>query len=65
MNINDISLIMASNVNVPTWNNIGKILKIPIEKIYFPTLKEVGHAHNSDPILNLQYALRRKKIIER
>ncbi|CAM4262677.1 hypothetical protein BAMA_04640 [Bacillus manliponensis] len=62
MDNNDISLIIASNVNVPTWNNIGKILKIPIENIYFPTLKDIGHAHNSDPILNLQHALHRKKL---
>lgn len=62
MDISDIDLILASNVNVPTWKNISKILKVPDENIYFPTLKDIGHAHNSDPILNLQYAMDENKL---
>ncbi|MBK5345627.1 hypothetical protein JFU18_27990 [Bacillus sp. TH22] len=61
-NSDDITLIIPSNINFPTWSNIGKILKIPIEKFYFPTLSNTGHAHNSDPILNLHHAIYSKKI---
>ncbi|UFJ43259.1 hypothetical protein LOK74_08035 [Brevibacillus humidisoli] len=52
-----IRCIFPSNLNQTTWLRVARALNMPHELFYYPTLSEVGHCHNADPILNLERGL--------
>ncbi|MBO8162745.1 MAG: hypothetical protein H0Z34_03370 [Brevibacillus sp.] len=52
-----IRYIFPSNLNETTWLRVAHALDLPHDRFYYPTLKELGHCHNADPILNLARAL--------
>ncbi|MGE7217394.1 3-oxoacyl-[acyl-carrier-protein] synthase III C-terminal domain-containing protein [Priestia koreensis] len=62
IDINEIKLIISSNINQSTWDRVASALKIAPSLIYYPSLGDIGHAHNSDPIINLQTAIQNKKL---
>ncbi|GIQ69345.1 hypothetical protein DUZ99_17235 [Xylanibacillus composti] len=55
--IDQLAYIFPANVNQTAWIRVASALGIPRETFYFPTLPEIGHAHNADPLLNLEAAL--------
>ncbi len=57
LTIDQLAFIFPANVNKVTWQRIADALGIPKERFYFPTLAHIGHAHNADPLLNLEAAL--------
>lgn len=54
--LDQIDCFFPSNVNTVLWNRVATMLDLPISKFYFPSLKDVGHAHNADPIINFEWA---------
>lgn len=50
--------VFPANVNRGTWQRVADASGIPFERFYFPTMAEIGHAHNADPLLNAEHALR-------
>ncbi|WP_164931544.1 3-oxoacyl-[acyl-carrier-protein] synthase III C-terminal domain-containing protein [Longirhabdus pacifica] len=55
--LSQLTFIFPSNVNELTWRSIASACEMDDDVFYYPTMREVGHAHNADPLLNLQHAL--------
>src|SRR5262245_56595134 len=55
LSIDEIDWIVAQNTNVTAWQILARLLKFDFEKIYFPTLGEVGHVISGDNIINLKH----------
>ncbi|MFE6375617.1 3-oxoacyl-[acyl-carrier-protein] synthase III C-terminal domain-containing protein [Bacillus subtilis] len=55
--LDQLRYIFPSNVNTSTWGKVSRMLKLPAERFYFPTLSQVGHAHNADALLNYSHAV--------
>lgn len=55
--LDDITLILPHNVNMPTWQKIAEILRFPTEKIYLHNISKMGHTFCSDHLINLQSAI--------
>lgn len=56
LKIDDISLILPHNVNIISWKQISKILKINLSKIYLENISQIGHCFGSDPFINFNNA---------
>lgn len=51
--IEDIDWIIPQNTNVNAWVILSRLLGTDFEKVYFKSIKEVGHIISSDNIVNL------------
>ncbi|RFU82524.1 3-oxoacyl-ACP synthase [Streptomyces triticagri] len=54
--VDELSLVLAHNVNRLSWMGAAKALGIPMEKIFLDLVGEAGHCFCADPFLNLQRA---------
>ena len=52
--INDVSWIVPQNTNRKAWQILARLLKFDFERVYFPTIGEVGHVISGDNIINLK-----------
>ncbi|MFD2673344.1 3-oxoacyl-[acyl-carrier-protein] synthase III C-terminal domain-containing protein [Marinicrinis sediminis] len=59
LDLSQLKWIFPANVNEGTWRRVSEGSQLPLERFYFPLLSRIGHAHNADPILNYQHALRK------
>jgi 3-oxoacyl-[acyl-carrier-protein] synthase III len=59
LSVENIDLFFPSNVNKVLWERVATILNLPLKKFYFPSLADVGHAHNADPVINFDRAERK------
>lgn len=57
LTLNDISLLLPHNVNLPTWHKIAVALQFSKSKIYLKNIPHIGHSFCSDHLINLQSAL--------
>lgn len=62
LNIHQMSLIFPGNINDKIWLKVSGLLKIPQETFYYQTMKDIGHAHNVDCLLNLEAAVREQRL---
>jgi 3-oxoacyl-[acyl-carrier-protein] synthase-3 len=54
LGIKEIDWIVAQNTNRKAWQIFSRLLKFDIERIYFPTIREIGHVISADNIINLK-----------
>jgi 3-oxoacyl-[acyl-carrier-protein] synthase-3 len=45
-------------MNPNAWRILAQLLEIDFERVYFPTLPEVGHVISADNIINLDHLVR-------
>ncbi|MBU8772054.1 3-oxoacyl-[acyl-carrier-protein] synthase III C-terminal domain-containing protein [Cytobacillus oceanisediminis] len=62
LDLEDISLFIVSNVNYHFWYMLAQKLLQPMNKFYFPSLENVGHAYNSDILINYCHAIAEQKL---
>jgi 3-oxoacyl-[acyl-carrier-protein] synthase-3 len=55
--LDDIRLIIGSNVNFETWSKLSRMLPFPLDRIYTKTISRVGHLYGSDLLYNIQEAI--------
>ncbi len=51
---NDLSWVIPQNTNVNAWLILARLLGLDFEKVYFGTIKDVGHIISSDNVVNLK-----------
>ncbi|HEY2981603.1 MAG TPA: 3-oxoacyl-[acyl-carrier-protein] synthase III C-terminal domain-containing protein [Anaerolineales bacterium] len=49
----DIRWVVPQNMNVKAWQILARLLRIPEERICFPTMPDVGHVISGDNVINL------------
>ncbi len=54
--------VFPANVNRGTWQRIAEACGIPAARFHFPTLPQIGHAHNTDALLNMEDALAKRTV---
>lgn len=54
IDMNGIDWIVPQNTNKKAWQILSRLLKFDFERVYFPTLEEVGHVISGDNIINLK-----------
>ena len=54
LEVRDISWIVPQNTNSKAWQILARLLKFDFERVYFPTIGEVGHVISGDNIINLK-----------
>ena len=54
LDVNDISWIVPQNTNTKAWQILARLLKFDFDRVYFPTIGEVGHVISGDNIINLK-----------
>lgn len=62
LDVEHIRLLIVSNINDTTWKKVAQALKVPSERLYYPTLSEIGHAHNTDPLIHLDMAVKEGRL---
>ncbi|MFE6375850.1 3-oxoacyl-[acyl-carrier-protein] synthase III C-terminal domain-containing protein [Bacillus subtilis] len=62
--LENIKLIVGSNVNFTTWEKTAVLLKISIDKIYTKNITSLGHLYCSDLLINLKSAIEDSVITE-
>lgn len=60
--MNEINWIVPQNTNKKAWQILSRLLKFDFERVYFPTLEEVGHVISGDNIINLKRLADEEKI---
>lgn len=58
----ELSLVMPSNINRVVWEQVALASGLPASMFFCPTLPLVGHAHNADPLLNLEAAQQQQRL---
>ncbi len=56
LSLDDVKLIIGSNVSLKAWETVAYLLRAPLEKFYVKT-REVGHLPSSDIQYNLSQAI--------
>jgi len=54
LDVSDLSWIVPQNTNRKAWQILARLLKFDFERVYFPTIGEVGHVISGDNIINLK-----------
>lgn len=54
MDVCDLGWIVPQNTNRKAWQILARLLKFDFERVYFPTISEVGHVISGDNIINLK-----------
>jgi 3-oxoacyl-[acyl-carrier-protein] synthase-3 len=54
LDVSDMSWIVPQNTNTKAWQILARLLKFDFERVYFPTIGEVGHVISGDNIINLK-----------
>ena len=54
LDIQDVSWIVPQNTNRKAWQILARLLKFDFERVFFPTIGEVGHVISGDNIINLK-----------
>lgn len=62
LSLNDISMIIPHNINLPSWTKVAKALGISIDKIYLDNVQRIGHILGADVFINLATALANNQI---
>lgn len=62
IDINGLDWIVAQNTNRKAWQILSRLLRFDFERVYFPTIREVGHVISGDNIINLKRLADEKKI---
>jgi 3-oxoacyl-[acyl-carrier-protein] synthase-3 len=53
MNPLDVDWIVAQNTNRKAWQILCRLLGVPFDKVWFPSMPDVGHVIAADTIINL------------
>ncbi|HEY9713639.1 MAG TPA: 3-oxoacyl-[acyl-carrier-protein] synthase III C-terminal domain-containing protein [Chroococcales cyanobacterium] len=53
----DIDWIVPQNTNKKAWQVMSSLLRFDYQRVYFPTLPDVGHVISGDNIINLKHLL--------
>jgi 3-oxoacyl-[acyl-carrier-protein] synthase III len=59
LRLDEISLILPHNVNLPTWKRLGRAIGFPADRILLDNVPLVGHAFCADSFLNYRTAVDR------
>jgi 3-oxoacyl-[acyl-carrier-protein] synthase-3 len=62
LDIKELDWIVAQNTNCKAWQILSRLLKFDYERVYFPTIREVGHVISGDNIINLKRLVDEKKV---
>jgi 3-oxoacyl-[acyl-carrier-protein] synthase-3 len=62
LDIKEIDWIVAQNTNQKAWQILSRLLKFDFERVYFPTIREVGHVISGDNIINLKRLVEEKRV---
>ena len=54
LDIQDVSWIVPQNTNKKAWQILARLLKFDFERVFFPTIGEVGHVISGDNLINLK-----------
>lgn len=54
LDIQEVAWIVPQNTNRKAWQILARLLKFDFERVYFPTIREVGHVISGDNIINLK-----------
>lgn len=52
ISLEQLSLILPHNINIPSWEKVAKLLNIPLDKIYLKNVKYTAHCFGSDVLIN-------------
>jgi 3-oxoacyl-[acyl-carrier-protein] synthase-3 len=50
----DLDWVVGQNTNVTAWKILGRMLGIPLERIWLPSIGDAAHVISADNIINLQ-----------
>jgi 3-oxoacyl-[acyl-carrier-protein] synthase-3 len=53
----DIDWVVTQNTHEKTWAILGRLLGIAEDKVWFPSIREVGHVISGDNVVNLRLLL--------
>ncbi|MEB3196334.1 MAG: 3-oxoacyl-[acyl-carrier-protein] synthase III C-terminal domain-containing protein [Candidatus Sericytochromatia bacterium] len=53
MRADDLDWVVPQNTHVKTWEVLSRLLRIPLERVYFDSIGEVAHIISSDNVVNL------------
>ena len=62
LDVRDLSWIVPQNTNRKAWQILARLLKFDFERVYFPTIAEVGHVISGDNIINLKRLVDERRI---
>jgi 3-oxoacyl-[acyl-carrier-protein] synthase-3 len=62
LDIKELDWIVAQNTNRKAWQILSRLLRFDFERVYFPTIREVGHVISGDNIINLKRMVDEKRI---
>jgi 3-oxoacyl-[acyl-carrier-protein] synthase-3 len=62
LDIKELDWIVAQNTNRKAWQILSRLLKFDYERVYFPTIREVGHVISGDNIINLKRLVDEKRV---
>ena len=62
LDMKEIDWIVAQNTNQKAWQILSRLLKFDFERVYFPTIREVGHVISGDNIINLKRLVDEKRV---
>jgi 3-oxoacyl-[acyl-carrier-protein] synthase III len=62
LKIEDIGWIVPQNMNRSAWRILSRLLNFNFERVYFPTLPDIGHVISGDNIINLRHLMQSGKI---
>ncbi len=54
LDVRGLNWIVPQNTNRKAWQILARLLKFDFERVYFPTIGEVGHVISGDNIINLK-----------
>lgn len=58
----DIDWLVTQNMNINAWKILSRLVGVDYEKVYFGSIKEVGHIISSDNIVNLEWLQKEGRI---
>jgi 3-oxoacyl-[acyl-carrier-protein] synthase-3 len=58
----EIDWIVAQNTNAKAWQIFSRLLKFDLERVFFPTIGDIGHVISADNIINLKRLDEEKKV---
>lgn len=58
----DIAWVVAQNTNRKAWQILGRLLRCDLDRVYYPSLPDIGHTISSDNMINLQRLVAEGKV---
>lgn len=62
MSAGDIAWVVSQNTNVKAWQVLSRLVGIPHERVYYPSIGDIGHVISADNIINLKHLLESGKL---